>query len=311
MGRAAEPRSLWWTSCCPSCLTEKVFYGWIILIVCTAGKIMSSPGQSPCIGPTTDAIMVSLDMSETQITSLYLFGTLGSACSLPQMGKVLDRVRPRIFIVGVSLALGGACFLLSVTENAPTLLLAFFLLRFFGQGSMMMASQTPINYWYVSQRGSRMGWAGAAASLFMMGIIPPAMCKRSSCSLCVSAASNKPRCADADGAEYGWRHTYQGLAIISLCFAPIGWAFVRDTPEVFGLLPDGRKPSGTPRSQPSAEDAKEGEQEEEEEAEETIEVNWTLAEARRTVVFWTTSCSIAQLSLTCAAHLLPSSQTSL
>ena len=54
-------------------------------------------------------------------------------------------------------------------------------------------------------------------------------------------------------------------------------------------------------SQPSAEDAKEGEQEEEEEAEETIEVNWTLAEARRTVVFWTTSCSIAQLSLTCAA----------
>ena len=183
MGRAAEPRPLWWTSCCPSCLTEKVFYGWIILIVCTAGKIMSSPGQSPCIGPTTDAIMVSLNMSETQITSLYLFGTLGSACSLPQMGKVLDRVRPRIFIVGVSLALGGACFLLSVTENAPTLLLAFFLLRFFGQGSMMMASQTPINYWYVSQRGSRMGWAGAAASLFMMGIIPPAMCKRSSCSL--------------------------------------------------------------------------------------------------------------------------------
>ena len=305
MGRAAEPRSLWWTSCCPSCLTEKVFYGWIILIVCTAGKIMSSPGQSPCIGPTTDAIMVSLDMSETQITSLYLFGTLGSACSLPQMGKVLDRVRPRIFIVGVSLALGGACLLLSVTENAPTLLLAFFLLRFFGQGSMMMASQTPINYWYVSQRGSRMGWAGAAASLFMMGIIPPAMCKRCTAAPLASscaARSNKPRCADADGAEYGWRHTYQGLAIISLCFAPIGWAFVRDTPEVFGLLPDGRKPSGTARSQPSAEDAKEGEDEDDDEEEETetIEVNWTLAEARRTVVFWTTSCSIAQLSLTCA-----------
>ena len=76
---------------------------------------------------------------------------------------------------------------------------------------------------------------------------------------------------------------------------------MRDTPEVFGLLPDGRKPSGTPRAQPSAEDAKEGEEEEEEEETETIEVNWTLAEARRTVVFWTTSCSIAQLSLTCAA----------
>ena len=49
------------------------------------------------------------------------------AFSLPQMGRVLDRVRPRKFIVGVSLCLGGACMLLSVTENAPTLLLAFFL----------------------------------------------------------------------------------------------------------------------------------------------------------------------------------------
>eukprot|EP01050_Picozoa_sp_SAG11_P027820 SAG11_NODE_7196_length_1179_cov_1.850000_1_plen_87_part_01 len=82
------------------------------------------------------------------------------------------------------------------------LLLAFFMLRFFGQGSMMMASQTPINYWWVSNRGaapffvlhqqtapallefelsdftsagSRMGIAGAATSLFMMGVIPPLM----------------------------------------------------------------------------------------------------------------------------------------
>jgi MFS family permease len=137
------------------------------------GKIMSSPGQSPCIGPTTDAIMETLGMSETYITTLYLFGTLGSAFSLPQMGKVLDKVRPRKFIVGVSLCLAGACLLLSVTENAPTLLVAFFLLRFFGQGSMMMASQTPINYWYVSNRGSRMGIAGAFTSLFMMGVVPP------------------------------------------------------------------------------------------------------------------------------------------
>jgi hypothetical protein len=34
----------------------------------------------------------------------------------------------------------------------------------------------------------------------------------------------------ADGKENGWRHTYQVLAVIALCFAPIGWAFYRDTP---------------------------------------------------------------------------------
>lgn len=61
--------------------------GWIILVVCTCGKIMSSPGQSPCIGPTTDAIMIDLDLSESAITLLYFFGTLGSALSLPQSKK--------------------------------------------------------------------------------------------------------------------------------------------------------------------------------------------------------------------------------
>eukprot|EP01052_Picozoa_sp_SAG31_P026192 SAG31_NODE_2356_length_5874_cov_17.280000_4_plen_211_part_00 len=165
-----KPRQkLWYTSCCPSCITDRIFYGWIILVVCTVGKIMSSPGQSPCLGPTTDAIATSLGMSESFITGLYFVGTLCSAFSLPQMGKVLDRVRPRKFIVGVSLCLSGACFFLSVTQNAFMLLVAFFMLRFFGQGSMMMASQTPINYWYVTNRGSRMGIAGAATSLFMMG----------------------------------------------------------------------------------------------------------------------------------------------
>ena len=98
-----EIKKLWWTTCCPSCITDRIYYGWVILIVCTMGKIMSSPGQSPCIGPTTDAIMLSLGMTETKITTLYLFGTLASAFSLPQMGRVLDRVRPRKFIVGVSL----------------------------------------------------------------------------------------------------------------------------------------------------------------------------------------------------------------
>ena len=99
---AKAPRKLWWTSCCPRCISDNIFYGSVILVVCTMGKIMSSPGQSPCIGPTTDAIMVTLGMSESAITSLYLVGTLGSAFSLPHMGRVLDRIRPRKFIVLVS-----------------------------------------------------------------------------------------------------------------------------------------------------------------------------------------------------------------
>lgn len=98
------------------------------------------------------------------------------------------------------------------------------------------------------------------------------------------------------------------LATISFCFAPIGWCFYRDTPEKFGLLPDGRKPA---TSKASGENDKkqepvsvDGDEEEGNEADEVpIEENWTLQEARRTVVFWTTSISIGQLSLTGTAFV--------
>ena len=97
------------------------------------------------------------------------------------------------------------------------------------------------------------------------------------------------------------------LATIAFCFAPIGWAFYRDTPETYGLLPDGRKPptptaSGA-RQARIAGAVDEDEDEDEGTEEVVIEENWTLQEARRTVVFWTTSVSIAQLSLTGTAFV--------
>jgi sugar phosphate permease len=101
------------------------------------------------------------------------------------------------------------------------------------------------------------------------------------------------------------------LATIAFCFAPIGWAFYRDTPETFGLLPDGRKPARTRRTESDDEEQSAGGKQDgggdadddDEEEEVAIEENWTLEEARRTVVFWTTSISIGQLSLTGTAFV--------
>lgn len=126
-----------------------------------------------------------------------------------------------------------------------------------------------------------MGIAGAFTSLFMMGVVPPVMY--------------------ADGLENGWRHTYQVLALIALCFAPVGWMFYRDTPETFGLLPDGRKPIERDESDTEEEHAEKKEKEEADLA--AMEDNYTLAEARATMVFWTTSISIGQLSLTGTAFV--------
>jgi hypothetical protein len=60
---------------------------------------------------------------------------------------------------------------------------------------------------FVTNRGSRMGIAGAFTSLFMMGIVPPAMY--------------------ADGKENGWQHTYQvSLGVKVIVIRPCAYSIV-------------------------------------------------------------------------------------
>ena len=77
------------------------------------------------------------------------------------MGKVIDFFGVRIMICVISIGLGIACITISTVTNIPLLLLSFFLLRFFGQGSMIMVSKTAINYWWIEMRGTVMGIAGS------------------------------------------------------------------------------------------------------------------------------------------------------
>ena len=122
------PKPLWLASKLP------FFYGYVILVAATCGKVMSGPGQSPCVGTMIDDILADLELSRSAISGLYLVATLCSALLQPKVGALLDRFGPRRAIGVVSGALGFACFFMAVcARNWWTLLFGFFLLRFFGQ----------------------------------------------------------------------------------------------------------------------------------------------------------------------------------
>ena len=106
------------------------FYGYVVLVVCTVGKILTAPGQSPWIGVVINSIVDDIGISLTTVTGLYLVATTTSAIALSRMGKVIDRVGVRIMVTVIALLLGVACFVASVARNVGVLLLAFFLLRF-------------------------------------------------------------------------------------------------------------------------------------------------------------------------------------
>ena len=90
------------------------------------GKILTAPGQSPCIGVVINSIVDDIGISLTTVTGLYLVATTTSAIALSRMGKVIDRVGVRIMVTVIALLLGVACFVASVARNVGVLLLAFF-----------------------------------------------------------------------------------------------------------------------------------------------------------------------------------------
>ena len=263
------------------------FYGYVVLVVCTVGKILTAPGQSPCIGVVINSIVDDIGISLTTVTGLYLVATTTSAIALSRMGKVIDRVGVRIMVTVIALLLGVACFVASVARNVGVLLLAFFLLRFFGQGSLMMVSKTTINYWWVDLRGTMMGIAGALVSLGMTGVFPVVL------NLGIEAV--------------GWRQTYFILGLNSIFFmAPLGFLFYRNEPENFGLLPDGKEPKLEDKGVCSEESHKEVESEFSEAGDSDHKrdggnIDVTAKEAFKTGAFWSNALSLGLIAATATA----------
>lgn len=201
-----------------------VYYGYVVLFAATVGKIFTSPGQSPCIGVAISPIRESLGFSRSYVALLYLVATTCSALSLPfTTGWAIDKWGTRKMVGVISIGVGAACFAISAATSWIHLLLAFYMLRFFGQGSLMNVSVTQINLWWVKRRGTMMGGAGACVSLMMLAGVPAFM--------------------DHNIETVGWRVTYQYMGYMCIFFmAPFGLAFYRFKPETYGMLPDGHIP---------------------------------------------------------------------
>ena len=70
--------------------------------------------------------------------------------------------------------------------------------------------------------------------------------------------------------DIGWQSTWIVLGIgVGVIMIPLWWFFMRDTPEEFGLIPDGKITQAQSDQDASA-----------------PEDNWTLSEAMRTSIFW-------------------------
>ncbi|MGI9333397.1 MAG: MFS transporter, partial [Gammaproteobacteria bacterium] len=201
----------------------RLFYGWTVLGVAGLGLFASGPGQSHTFSVFVEPIGRDLGVSNASVASAYGLATLVAALLLPRMGRYVDRLGPRRMTVTVACLLAVACLAFGAAANFLWLAVGFGVLRFLGQGSLMLCSAHLVSHWFSGRRG-------LAMSLMALGF--------------AASMAIHPPLSQYLVSELGWRQAWVALGALSwVCIVPPMLLLVHDKPEDVGLSPDGEERS--------------------------------------------------------------------
>ncbi|MEM7033822.1 MAG: MFS transporter [Chloroflexota bacterium] len=254
-----------------------IYYGWVIAVIGSLGLIMTSPAQTYAISIFIEAFITDLNISRSSISTLYGTASLVAGFTLPYIGRQVDKLGSWVVMIIVVTLAGLMCIFMGFVTNIVMLGVGFLGLRILGLGGLTLVSTNVVNQWWVQRRGFVMGIAGAFLSILGLG--------------------GFPNLINWLIPQYGWRVTYMILGVMLLVgLLPLCLFFLKDRPEDYGLLPDGREPS-----EPGVSQSKEDLANQDKDVQATIdpssEVNWTLAEAIRTPAFWIIAVGISTMAM--------------
>jgi hypothetical protein len=122
--------------------------------------MFSSFGQTFFIGLSGNELRAAFSLSDGEFGTIYMLATLGSALTLPWLGKFLDVLPGRKMALFVMPALAAACLLMAYAPHVGVLALAIYLLRLLGQGMMTHIALTDVSRWFVANRGRAISLIG-------------------------------------------------------------------------------------------------------------------------------------------------------
>jgi len=113
----------------------------------------SSFGQTYFISLSAGEIRSEYGLSHGEFGTLYMLATLASAATLPQIGKIVDRISVASTVLLAAPVLAIACLLMAWSNSLALLVGSIYLLRLFGQGMFTHIAMTAMGRWFATQRG--------------------------------------------------------------------------------------------------------------------------------------------------------------
>lgn len=259
------------------------YYGWVIAGVAILAQMVSGFGHPYVATGFIGPIRNELGWSLTTISGMYTAGSLLAAPLLLIMGRLLDRFGSRTMLTLICVLMGAVTMGMSRVTRPTHLLIGFAAIRLLGESSLSLVSITLVSTWFLRLRGR-------ATAIATIGL--------------ATAHSTFPLLTQLLITQFGWRGAWIGFGLIIWAILLIPAALlVRRSPESVGLVPDGvpdGKPVDTPET--AADKVKST----------SLEINFTLSDARRTRTFWLLlACGISfPLTITgLLFHYIPLMQT--
>ncbi len=221
MSRIKNLRSTKWLSA-----RLPVYYGWVMLPVAILAQAATTPGQTLGVSIFNPSFQDFLGVSVSQLTGAYMIGTLIAAVPQPYIGGLMDRFGIRRVMTFAIIMFGLACIYTATIQSFWMLLIAFLLLRMFGQGAVSLLATNIPAMWFQNRLGRvsgfmNIGWAAATA------ILPPVI-------LWLIL-------------QFGWRWAYALLGFaVWIVLLPILIIIFRNRPEDVDQRLDGLPPTVRP-----------------------------------------------------------------
>jgi len=208
----------------------KVWYGYVVLLLCAATKWLRALGTNNIIGYSIPAILADLQFSASGLTAVFATANLIAASLQPSIGRAIDARGTRATLPAAALALASCLVVLSLTPttagsgasaalSSSFLLVGFLGMRALGLAGLDTIANTAIAHWFVARRGAAASFA-TVTSLFLQQAVLAAVYEHSV-------------------ADRGWRLTERLGSVLLVLLAVLAAAILRDTPEEMGLVADG------------------------------------------------------------------------
>jgi MFS family permease len=250
---------------------RRIFYGWWIVLVSAVGLFWGVPLTVYSFGVFLKPLMQEFHAGRAAISLAFTLKLFVTALCTPLTGWLLDRYGARKVILPFTV-LFGATLLFNKAFSGSLWHFYFFyaVLGLLVHGFGPVPYGYVISHWFDRRRGLALG-------LMMLGI--------------GSGAIIMPSLAQQLIIRFGWHAAYSILGgAVWLIATPVVAAFLRETPQDFGLLPDGMPPQN-PAAQAAA----------------PLQ-GVTAYDAWRTGTFWLLACAFFLLSASvqgCVVHLAP------